>query len=189
MVRDLASKGIAFVRNANLPTIYNPIMYADTGALDSGTNYAQYDFLHTGILVFNDVFQLTADAVIGIDSVVVKEHVDSGVLLKPDLELLFFTDYADLTDSNVVKNTAFAFTTNFKIANIKERFTVATTDFKAIGGTATDAIGIKNNPNIIRLEQTGVDRNLYALAIYNAVGSAKFATTATLEIGVNIRTE
>ena len=98
MIRDLGNKGIAYVRSANLPTVYNPKLYAGTGALDSGTNYAQFDFLHTGILVFNDVFQLTADAVIGIDSVVVKEHVTSGVLLKPDLELLFFTDYADLDE-------------------------------------------------------------------------------------------
>lgn len=189
MIRNLADKGIAFVRNANLPTCYNPQLVADTGALDSGTNYATFDFLHTGILVFNDVFQLSSDAVITIDSVVIKERITSGTLLKPALELLFFTDYGDLTDANVVKNTAFAFTAGFTLAMIKDRFTVASTDYAVIAGLATDAICIKNNTNKVRLEQTGVDRNLYAIAVYTSVSASKFDVSVLFDIGINVTCE
>lgn len=178
------SKGIVFTRLAGLENVKSQLLTADDSVIDDTTNYSQYDYLHTDILVFDNIFFNTDDSVIAIESLIIKEH--GTTLFKPDLRLFLFTDYADLDETNVVMNTASTFTTEFTADNIKAIIDVTTVEYTAItsGGAIKDAILIKNLSSPIRIMQKSKDKNLYGIAIYNSAIAGKFASDSTLQIGL-----
>lgn len=158
------------------------LLTVSNGDLDTN-NYARYDFLHTGLLIFTDVF--IDDKESESQLLYLGGYESDSTLLLPPFTLYLFNE----CDIAPVKNTAFSFSAATTIADAVAIIDVASGAWKTRRSNGTDTnASLKSDrtvPDI--LHQKAGSRDLYGIAVFDSDTSGAFQTGAELKLYLGIK--
>lgn len=175
-------------RDANIEEVHVRSIYdvisADAFVIDLSSAIAAEDYIHTGVITFDDAFLESSESFIEIKKVIVRETVGAGeTLAKANLRIYFFDDIdaaATITKNNDFDWADLGTTT---LDNMKLVVKVATADYQVVksSGNSLDAIAQVTVVNGIIKMATGAQRALKAIIVLDS-GPATFDANATLGI-------
>lgn len=153
------------------------------GDIDTSGNYAQYDYLHSGLIVFPDVFLDEMDSETQL--LYVGGYEKDSTLFKPDFTLYLF----NTCDIVPVKNNAFTFSANTGIEKVESVQDIISANWKSVysAGSAVRAY-LKQAitvPDI--LTQAPGNRDLYGIAVFNNAVGGKFQTSSELRLWLGVK--
>lgn len=171
------------IEEVHVRSIYD-VVSADAFTIDKGNIFAAEDYIHDGIITFDDAFLESYESYIEIKKIIVREHVGSGeTLAKANLRIYFFDEIG--STASVTKNNDFDFDDlgGSDLDNIKLIVNVATADYEVVnsGGANEDALAQVTVVNGIIKMAAGAQRTLKAIVVVDS-GTPEFGANATLGI-------
>lgn len=176
MARTL-KEGLASVRGI-VDVVWGNKLTQANGELDTG-NYASGDYLHTGLLTFQDVYFDSYDCNTELLGIVLFES--DSTLLKPDFQLLLFNE----CDIAPVKNSAFAYTSETTYEDIIEVADGLTADYVTLTSSTARYLKIFESPRVLK-QLEGI-RDVLGLLKFMSSTPGAFQTSAELKVGLIIR--
>ncbi len=147
------------------------------------SNYARYDYLHNGLLVFPDVFLEEKESRSLL--LYIGGYEEDTTLFLPAFTLYLFSE----CDISPVKNNAFSFSANTTISDAIAVIDVPSASWKTCKSNGSDTSAWLKHAvtNSDVLKQIAASKDIYGIAVFNSDTGAAFAAGATFKLWLGIQ--